>query len=74
LPFPDNSLHLITCRMVVEHLDQPQQAFAEVTRCLRPGGAFVVITPNLTNYAIFGNAVATKSIARKVASTLRSRV
>src|SRR5437660_7466649 len=25
-----------------------------------PGGAFVVMTPNLLNYAIIGNAVATK--------------
>jgi SAM-dependent methyltransferase len=60
LPFPDNSLHLITCRMVLEHLDRPQEAFTEVARCLRPGGAFVAITPNLLNYGIFGNAIATK--------------
>src|SRR5437660_9277446 len=47
LPFADNSLDLITCRMVVEHLAQPRQAFAEAARCLRPGGAIVVVTPNL---------------------------
>lgn len=66
LPFPDNSLDLITCHMVVEHLDQPQKAFTEVARSLRPGGAFVVITPNLLNYGVFGNAIATKVLPEKL--------
>lgn len=66
LPFPDNSLDLVTCRMVVEHLDRPDEAFAEVARCLHPGGAFVLITPNLLNYGIFGNAVATKVLPDKL--------
>jgi SAM-dependent methyltransferase len=65
-PFADESLDLITCRMVVEHLDQPERGFAEAARCLRPGGAIVVITPNLLNYAIFGNAVATKLLPEKL--------
>ena len=60
LPFADNSFDLITCRMVVEHLDDPAKAFAEINRCLVPDGAVIVITPNLRNYGIFGNAVATK--------------
>jgi ubiquinone/menaquinone biosynthesis C-methylase UbiE len=60
MPFADNSLDLVTCNMVVEHLDKPGRAFAEVARCLRPGGAIVVITPNLLNYGIMGNAVASK--------------
>jgi SAM-dependent methyltransferase len=66
LPFADSSLDLITCRMVVEHLDQPKKAFAEIARALRPGGAVIVITPNLLNYAIFGNAVATKLFPEKL--------
>jgi SAM-dependent methyltransferase len=66
IPFHDSSLDLITCGMVVEHLDQPHKAFSEVARCLRPGGTFVVITPNLLNYAIFGNAVATKVLPKKL--------
>lgn len=66
LPFSEDSLDLITCRMVVEHLDQPAKAFAEIARCLRPGGAVIVITPNLLNYAIFGNAIATKVLPEKL--------
>ena len=66
LPFSDNSLDLITCRMVVEHLDQPAEAFVEVARCLRPEGALIVVTPNILNYAIFGNALATKVMPEKL--------
>jgi SAM-dependent methyltransferase len=60
LPFADDSFDLVTCRMVVEHLDDPSKAFTEISRCLRPDGAIIVITPNLHNYGIFCNAVATK--------------
>ncbi len=60
LPFAGGSLDLVTCNMVIEHLDRPAVAFAEVTRCLRPGGALIVNTPNLLNYGILGNAVATR--------------
>ena len=65
LPFTDNSLDLIACRMVVEHFDDPARAFREVNRCLRPGGAMIIVTPNLRNYAIFSNAIATKLLKEK---------
>jgi hypothetical protein len=52
--------------MVVEHLEHPADAFAEIARCLRPGGALIVATPNLWNYAIFGNALATKVMPEKL--------
>jgi len=66
LPFGDNGLDLITYRMVVEHLVHPRLVFAECARCLRPGGAVIVMTPNLLNYGIFGNAVATKLLPEKL--------
>jgi SAM-dependent methyltransferase len=65
LPFGDGSLDLVTCNMVVEHLDDPARAFAEVARCLTPGGAFVVTTPNLLNYGILCNSVASKVMPEK---------
>jgi SAM-dependent methyltransferase len=66
LPFADNTFDLITCRMIVEHLAQPRRAFAESARCLRPGGTMVVITPNLLNYGILGNAIATKLLPEEL--------
>jgi len=70
LPFADNSLDLITCRMVVEHLAQPRHAFAESARCLRPGGAIVVITPNLLNYGILGMLLLPSCCQRNCVSAL----
>jgi SAM-dependent methyltransferase len=60
LPFAEDSLDLVTCNMVLEHLSDPARALAEVTRCLKAGGAVVINTPNLLNYGVMANAVATR--------------
>jgi SAM-dependent methyltransferase len=36
--------------MVVEHLDNPDTQFREVSRVLRPGGVFLFHTPNALGY------------------------
>jgi ubiquinone/menaquinone biosynthesis C-methylase UbiE len=52
LPFPDNSFDLLVCSWVLEHLAQPQRAFAEAARVLQspnsdqPGGHLVFLAPN----------------------------
>jgi SAM-dependent methyltransferase len=66
LPFEDASFDLITCNMVIEHLENPENAFSEVARCLRPNGAFVANTPNLMNYGVLANAVATRIMPEKL--------
>jgi SAM-dependent methyltransferase len=66
LPFGDNSFDLITANMVAEHLDNPARAFAEIGRCLMPGGALIINTPNLLNYGVMGNAVASKVLPEKM--------
>lgn len=65
LPFANNSLDLITCNMVVEHLKNPARALAEIARCLGPGGAVVINTPNLLNYGVMANAILSKVVAEK---------
>ncbi len=60
LPLADGSLDLVTCNMVVEHLDEPERAIAEITRVLAPGGGVVINTPNLWNYGVMANAVFSK--------------
>lgn len=65
LPFADESIDLVTCNMVVEHLDKPGKAFSEVARCLSPGGAFIINTPNLMNYGVLGNAFASRAMPEK---------
>lgn len=50
MPFDDATFDLIYSRYVLEHLPEPEATFAEVARVLRPGGTFVVLTPNRRHY------------------------
>ncbi|MGH9844804.1 MAG: class I SAM-dependent methyltransferase, partial [Blastocatellia bacterium] len=50
LPFRDNHFDLVTANMVVEHLDDPEKQFREVSRVLKPGGIFIFHTPNAHGY------------------------
>jgi SAM-dependent methyltransferase len=60
LPYADASFDLITCTEVIEHLEDFRAALREIARVLRPGGVFVVSTPNVLNlrsrlrYLFFG--------------------
>jgi ubiquinone/menaquinone biosynthesis C-methylase UbiE len=46
LPLPANSIDKIFSLGVVEHLPNPQNAVAELARCLKPNGVLVLMTPN----------------------------
>jgi len=50
LPFNEGSFDLIVSEYVFEHLEEPDKAFEEMCRVLRPGGRLVVLTPNLYSY------------------------
>lgn len=49
LPYADASFDLVTCTEVVEHIEHYRESLREVHRVLRPGGVFVVTTPNILN-------------------------
>lgn len=46
LPFPDASFDAALCTDVLEHMDHPLRAIAEMRRVVRPGGFIVVSVPN----------------------------
>lgn len=46
IPFAAESFDLVVSIWVLEHLRDPRVVFQEVRRVLRPGGHFVLLTPN----------------------------
>ena len=60
LPYPNEYFDLVTCTEVIEHLEDHRSVLREIARVLRPGGVFVVSTPNVLNlrsrlrYLFFG--------------------
>lgn len=48
----DAAFDLVTANMVMEHVDEPGAVLREIHRVLRPGGRFLVHTPNRRHYLI----------------------
>ena len=51
LPFSSDSFDTVVAFEVIEHLEDPVTFIAECARVLRPGGLFIVSTPNKRYYA-----------------------
>ncbi len=50
IPYDDDSFDVVISSNVLEHIEQPEIAFAEIARVLRPGGRFIAKTPNSRHY------------------------
>lgn len=50
LPFSDGTFNLVLAKYVLEHLEEPHQALAEIRRVTNPGGFLVFHTPNRFHY------------------------
>lgn len=50
LPFPDGGFDAVVCLEGLEHLINPVQLIAEITRVTRAGGEIVVSTPNVMSF------------------------
>jgi ubiquinone/menaquinone biosynthesis C-methylase UbiE len=57
MPFESSSFDLIFCEYVVEHLEDPEGAFREMRRVLKPGGRILLLTPNLYSYKTLAAAL-----------------
>ena len=45
-----SSIDLAYSRAVMEHLEEPEAAYAEIARVLKPGGVYVFTTPSIYDY------------------------
>jgi SAM-dependent methyltransferase len=52
LPLQDNSVDVVVCRWLFEHLETPEKAIREFGRVLKKGGVLYIKTPNLWNYSM----------------------
>lgn len=67
-PLEDDSIDLILCDNVLEHLPEPAAFFGEARRALRPGGVVCIRTPNALNYiALLSRLIPNRSHARVLA-------
>lgn len=55
IPFPADQFDCVTATWLIEHLAEPERAFGEVRRVLRPGGRFVFLTPNALHPLVMAN-------------------
>ena len=46
LPFPDNTFDTVYSTEALEHIESPENFFAEATRVLKPGGKLIITTPS----------------------------
>src|SRR4051794_9355367 len=67
LPFPPETFDVIISRSVVEHLEDPLEAFREFSRVLRPGGKVIIVTPNKYDYVSLIAAVTPYRAHRRMA-------
>jgi SAM-dependent methyltransferase len=67
LPFARQTFDLIICKHVLEHLDEPESAFHELARVLRPRGRLLILTPNRFHYVPLLASILPASCQRLVA-------
>jgi ubiquinone/menaquinone biosynthesis C-methylase UbiE len=73
LPFPDAHFDVVTCSWVLEHVHEPGRVFGEVSRVLKPGGRFLFITPNKSNYVVWLRRLMPNNLGRKATRAIYAR-
>jgi SAM-dependent methyltransferase len=69
----DGSIDLAYSRAVMEHLDRPEAAYAEIARVLKPGGAYVFTTPSIFDYGSIAALVIPNRFHARIVSATEGR-
>jgi ubiquinone/menaquinone biosynthesis C-methylase UbiE len=73
VPEPDGCFDLISANMVAEHLESPQRVLEEVARLLKPGGRFILHTPNVFYPLTLAAAMVPSLLRDRVTAWLEKR-
>ena len=46
LPFQNNSVDVVSCFEIVEHMQEPRELIKEIVKVLKPNGKLLISTPN----------------------------
>lgn len=69
IPISDGSIDIVTLRWVIEHLREPREAIAELSRVLSDCGTLILLTPNALHY----NAPLAKALPTFYTRIIRKR-
>jgi len=73
-PVADDSIDLIVCDFVLEHIENPERFFSEIRRVLRDGGFLCIRTPNRWSYvAIMATLIPNKYHSKVVSVAQEGR-
>lgn len=73
IPIDDNSIDLVICDWVIEHIENPKVLVSEISRVLRPGGWFCARTTNKNGYIAIASRLIPKRIHKLVISVVQPR-
>ncbi len=72
LPYPDESFDFCVSDFVLEHIEEPEQHFSEVSRVLKPGSKYCFRTMNLWHYVSLTSRLLPHSVHLQLANRLRN--
>lgn len=70
-PIDDNSIDLIVCDNVLEHIDNPDRFFVEICRVLKHAGLLCIRTPNRWSYIALAATLIPNKYHSKVLSVVQ---
>lgn len=73
IPYPDGTFDLLTSRSVLEHLEEPERAFREFRRVLKPGGHLAFLVPNRYDYVSIAAMLIPNSLHASVIRRVEGR-
>ena len=66
IPLTDESVDMVVCNMVFEHLKNPSMVFKEIARVLKPGGSLIFMTPSVYNIVTIINRLIPNALHQQI--------